>query len=107
MWNAFFVSYLISPGFCHSLVGFLEEQAVSTYTRALADIDAGLLWPNTPAPAVAREYWKLADDATMRDVILAIRADEACHSHVNHTFAQLGEDDANPFAFGEGKYEAP
>lgn len=33
----------------------------------------------------------------MRDVILAIRADEACHSHVNHTFGSMRTDETNPF----------
>lgn len=37
-------------------------------------------------------------DATMRDLVLAVRADEACHSHVNHTFAGLSQDQENPFA---------
>ena len=92
--------------FCHAAVGYLEEEAVKTYTHALAEIDAGRLWPDTPVPPVAREYWRLADDATMRDVVLAIRADEACHSHVNHTFSELEPDAPNPFALGAGK-EAP
>ena len=34
-------------------------------------------------------------------VILAVRADEACHSHVNHTFSQLQLTDENPFS-GKG-----
>lgn len=42
----------------------------------------------TPA-MLRRRYWKLGDDANMYDLILAIRADEACHSHVNHTFARI------------------
>lgn len=33
----------------------------------------------------------------MRDLILAVRADEACHSHVNHTFARIPQDGPNPF----------
>ena len=35
-------------------------------------------------------------DATMRDLILAIRMDEANHRDVNHTFAALKRDDTNP-----------
>ena len=54
-------------------------------------------------PAVALAYWRLPEDATMRDVILAIRADEACHSHVNHTFAELEPDAPNPFALDQDK----
>ncbi len=34
--------------------------------------------------------------ATMRDLILAIRMDEANHRDVNHTFAGLKRDDTNP-----------
>jgi len=51
-------------------------------------------------PDIARDYWKLGDKATMRDLLLSVRADEACHSHVNHTFAELDEDEKNPFAVG-------
>lgn len=36
----------------------------------------------------------------MRDVILAIRADEACHSHVNHTFSLVKPDAPSPFTPG-------
>lgn len=35
MFNLLFVAYLVSPKFCHSLVGFLEEAAVVTYTHAI------------------------------------------------------------------------
>lgn len=41
--NAFFLSYIISPRTCHRFVGYLEEEAVITYTRALQDLDAGKL----------------------------------------------------------------
>lgn len=46
------------------------------------------------------DYWKLPEGATMRDLLLAVRADEACHSHVNHTFAGMKADGKNPFAPG-------
>ena len=50
-------------------------------------------------PAIAVAYWKLsAETATMRDVILAIRADEAAHAHVNHTFSLIDVDAPNPFS---------
>lgn len=38
----------------------------------------------------------------MRDLILAVRADEASHSHVNHTFAALPQNEVNPFAGKDG-----
>jgi len=96
--NLFFVAYLLSPRHCHAFVGYLEEEAIKTYSHALADIDAGKLWKGTPAPEIAVDYWKLAPGASMRDVILAVRADEACHCSVNHTFSVLKEDEYNPFA---------
>ena len=52
------------------------------------------------APKVARDYWKLGEDAKMRDLLLAVRADEACHSHVNHTFSTMKNDEKNPFNVG-------
>ncbi len=33
--NAYVLSYIIAPRACHSFVGYLEEEAVKTYTRAL------------------------------------------------------------------------
>ncbi len=36
----------------------------------------------------------------MRDLILAVRADEASHKHVNHTFSEMGPTDPNPFSAG-------
>lgn len=66
------------------------------------EIEAGRLWKDKPAPPIALDYWKLAPSATMHDLILAVRADEACHSHVNHTFAAMKTDDTNPFAVGSG-----
>jgi ubiquinol oxidase len=41
-----------------------------------------------PAPEIARHYWKLPDDATLRDVVLVVRADEAHHRDVNHGLAE-------------------
>ena len=37
----------------------------------------------------------------MRDVILAIRADEAHHRVVNHTLSSMQNDDLNPHKPGE------
>ena len=41
------------------------------------------------------------DDATMRDVVLAIRADEAHHRVVNHTLGSMKPTDYNPYKPGE------
>ena len=39
------------------------------------------------ATACAQHYWKLPEAATLRDVVLVVRADEAHHRDVNHGFA--------------------
>jgi len=82
----FLVLYLVSARTAHRLVGYFEEQAVVSYSQYLQEIDAGRV-RNVPAPKIARDYWRLADDATLRDVVLAVRADEAGHRDVNHGFA--------------------
>lgn len=86
----FFALYLISPRTAHRVIGYFEEEAVISYTHYLAEIDEGRA-ENVPAPAIARHYWKLSAEATLRDVVLVIRADEAHHRDVNHGFAnELG-----------------
>jgi len=83
---AFFGLYLVSARTAHRIVGYFEEEAVISYTLYLREIDEGRS-PNVPAPAIARHYWKLPDTATLRDVVLVVRADEAHHRDVNHGFA--------------------
>ena len=42
------------------------------------------------APTEAVEYYGLdPETATMRDVVLSVRADEACHRSVNHHFSNI------------------
>jgi len=85
-YNFYFFLYLLAPRVAHRVVGYLEEEAVTSYTQYLAEIDAGHL-ENTPAPQIAKAYWNLPDDARLRDVVLVIRADEAAHRDTNHQFA--------------------
>lgn len=82
----FSILYLVSSRTAHRVVGYFEEEAVTSYTLYLREIDEGRS-PNVPAPAIAKHYWKMADDATLRDVVLVVRADEAHHRDVNHGFA--------------------
>ena len=81
--NGFFVFYLLWPRVAHRFVGYLEEEAVFSYTEYLADIDAGRA-ENILAPEFAIKYWNLAADAKLRDVVLVVRQDEAGHRDVNH-----------------------
>lgn len=101
--SMFSLAYLISPRFCHRFVGYLEEEAVITYSKCIQDIKTGPMkhWQTQVAPELAITYWKLPADATMYDVILAIRADEAHHRVVNHTLASLKEDEYNPYKPGQ------
>jgi ubiquinol oxidase len=82
----FFALYLVSSKTAHRLVGYFEEEAVISYTHYLKEIDEGRS-VNGPAPALAIKYWGLPADATLRDVVLVVRADEAHHRDVNHGFA--------------------
>lgn len=99
--NAFFVAYLMSPRICHRFVGYLEEEAIITYTREIADLDAGRLpgWENLDAPQIAVQYWQMPEGhRKMRDLLLYVRADEAKHREVNHTFGNLDwKHDPNPY----------
>ncbi|KAF3548622.1 hypothetical protein DY000_02004785 [Brassica cretica] len=81
--NAYFLGYLISPKFAHRMVGYLEEEAIHSYTEFLKELDKGNI-DNVPAPAIAIDYWRLPADATLRDVVMVVRADEAHHRDVNH-----------------------
>jgi ubiquinol oxidase len=85
-WNAYFFLYLFSPRTAHRMVGYFEEEAVVSYTAFLAEIDAGR-FENVAAPQIAIDYWKLAPNARLRDVVLAVRSDEAGHRDVNHGMA--------------------
>ena len=102
--EAIAICYLfLSPFPLVRFVGYLEEQAVITYTHILVEMDSGRLpmWSNLPAPEIAVTYWKLPTTASMRDVILVIRADEAHHRLVNHTLGSLDLKKKNPFKPGE------
>ena len=85
-YNCFFLLYLISPRTAHRVTGYFEEEAVRSYTEYLAGVDNGT-YENVPAPRIAIDYWKLAPGARLRDVIVAVRADETLHRDVNHRFA--------------------
>ncbi|KAF8670235.1 hypothetical protein HU200_050767 [Digitaria exilis] len=81
--NAYFLGYLVSPKFAHRVVGYLEEEAIHSYTEYLKDLEAGKI-ANVPAPAIAIDYWRLPTNATLKDVVTVVRADEAHHRDVNH-----------------------
>jgi ubiquinol oxidase len=84
--NLYFVLYLFTPRIAHRVVGYLEEEAVISYSQYLEKVEAGVI-ENVAAPQLAIDYWHLAPDARLREVIIAVRADEAEHRDKNHGFA--------------------
>ncbi|KAJ5095015.1 hypothetical protein N7532_007306, partial [Penicillium argentinense] len=99
--SGFSLAYLISPAICHRFVGYLEEEAVITYSKAIKDLDDGHLpkWENLQAPKMAIKYWQMPEERRcMRSLLLYVRADEAKHRDVNHTLGNLDQTDPNPFS---------
>lgn len=89
-WHVYFLIFLLSPKTAHRVVGYFEEEAVYSYTEYLKEVDEGRI-DNIPAPQIAINYWGLPEDARLRDVIIAVREDEAGHRDVNHHIASTGE----------------
>jgi ubiquinol oxidase len=85
-WHFYFILYVFFPKTAHRMIGYFENQAVVSYTQYLEEIDAGRV-ENIPAPKIAIEYYSLLPDAKLRDVVIAVRADEQGHADVNHGMA--------------------
>lgn len=100
--NMFFFLYLFFPRYCHRFVGYLEEEAVSTYTHLIHDLERGALpqFDTITIPKIATAYWpELSEKLTFLDLVQRVRADESKHREVNHTLANLDpKDDRNPYA---------
>jgi ubiquinol oxidase len=84
--TAYFVLYLLSSKTAHRVVGYLEEEAVISYTQYLKEIDDGTI-ENIEAPEIAIKYWNLPKNARLRDVVIVTRQDEINHRDTNHGFA--------------------
>ena len=84
-YNAYFFLYLFAPRTAHRVVGYFEEEAVISYTQYLNEVEEGR-HENVPAPQIAIDYCQLDKDSKLSDVIIAVRADEAEHRDVNHSF---------------------
>lgn len=100
--SGFSLAYLISPQICHRFVGYLEEEAVITYSKAILDLENGYLpgWEGLQAPEMAIKYWQMPEgQRCMHSLLLYVRADEAKHRDVNHALGNLDQNtDPNPFA---------
>jgi ubiquinol oxidase len=83
----YLILYICSPRIAHRFVGYLEEEAVISYTQYLEEVESGKI-PNDPAPEIAKKYWKLGPKARLSDLIKAVRADECNHRDVNHKLSK-------------------
>lgn len=107
--SAFLASYMISPKFCHRFVGYVEEEACSTYTKIIDAIETApegselAEWKTEVAPAIALGYWELGEKGTVLDLMYAVRADEAEHRDVNHATSELALGKTNPYTDSEMK----
>ncbi len=84
----YFVIYLLSQRTAHRIVGYFEEEAVISYTEYLKEIEDGKI-ENIKAPEIAINYWNLPLNSKLKDVVEVIRNDEAGHRDVNHSFANI------------------
>ena len=85
--TAYSLLYVLTPRVAHRMVGYLEEQAVISYTGFLQEIRAGRI-ADVPAPKLAIDYYNLdAGSARLSDVVMAVRADEGAHRDANHHLA--------------------
>jgi hypothetical protein len=109
--TVFTLAYAISPNFCHRFVGYVEEEACSTYTKIIKAIEIApegselAAWRTEPAPSIALAYWKLGDKGTVLDLMYAVRADEAEHRDVNHLVCGIKEGQCNPLYDPESKLD--
>jgi len=107
--SAFLLGYIVSPKFCHRFVGYVEEEAVSTYTKIIKTIETApegtelANWRTERAPAIARSYWHLGENGTVLELMYAVRADEAEHRDVNHIVSEMKEGMQNPVSNTEQK----
>ena len=68
------------------MIGYFEDEAVNSYTEYLKMVESGKL-EDSPAPSLAIDYYNLANNAKLSDVIKCVRADEQHHSKTNHQYA--------------------
>ena len=79
------LAFALAPRMCHAFVSTLSGLTGEAISDALVDLDAGRTprWGahNLPAPVLA--YWGLPEGASMRSVMLAMRADVNARMIIN------------------------
>lgn len=82
----YFFLFVFFPKTAHRMIHYFEREAVVSYTHYLHMVDSGQT-ENIPATKLAKQYYNLKDDATLRDIIIKIRADEEKHAEVNYRYS--------------------
>ncbi|OWA52660.1 hypothetical protein BV898_17107 [Hypsibius exemplaris] len=87
-----------SENSANRFVGYLEEEAVKTYTALLQHIaeEEFQSGPDRPPRTLRRSTGNYLEGATYYEMFAAIRADEAHHRLVNHTLSSMQPDKYNP-----------
>lgn len=80
--------YFCSSRLAHRFVGYLEEEAIYSYSEYLTKVLEGKI-ENIPAPLFGIKHWKLQKTARLSDLIVAIREDERHHRDTNHYLSDL------------------
>ena len=78
--------YIFFTRTAHRMIGYFEDEAVSSYTEYLRMVESGKV-EDSSAPRLAINYYNLGADAKLSDVIRCVRADEQHHSETNHSYA--------------------
>ena len=85
-WNFYFVMYVFFPKTAHRMVHYFETEAVRSYTDYISLIELGKI-DNPIAPQLAIDYYNMPPNATLKDMIKKVRADEQKHSDVNWRYS--------------------
>ena len=79
--------YVFFPKTAHRMVHYFETEAVRSYTDYISEIELGRM-ENPPAPQLAIDYYNMKPNATLKDMIKKVRADEQKHSDVNWRYSE-------------------
>ena len=79
------LAFALAPRVCHAFVSTLSGLTGEALSDALLDLDAGRtpVWDRQSLPAPVLAYWGLPEGASMRSVLLVLRADVNARMIIN------------------------
>ena len=79
------VAFALAPRVCHAFVSTLSGLTGEALSDALVDLDAGKapVWDKQNLPESVLAYWGLPENASMRSVLLVMRADVNARMIIN------------------------